>query len=366
MAENVFARSALDHRIYEVVLDDFAFTCSATRGRITASPDLWISPAFIDLQVNGFAGVDYNSPGASIDEIDRSLGVIRRTGVASLLPTVITGDADHMIAALRNLRQAQQRASLGRMIAGFHVEGPHISPEDGPRGAHPLQHVRLPDFNEFLKWQDATEGNIRVVTLSPHWEESPRYIENVVAAGASVSIGHTHASAAQIAEAVSAGASMSTHLGNAAHPMLPKTSNYIWDQLADDRLTASFIADGIHIPAGFLRSALRAKTIDRSVLVTDASSPAGALPGRYKLGEQDVDLTVDGRVVMAGQNRLAGSALKLNEAVARVMREAGLSLEEVLQLATANPARAACLEIPKEQILFRLTSGRLDVLAMSA
>jgi N-acetylglucosamine-6-phosphate deacetylase len=366
MAENVFARSALDSRIHEVVRNDFTFTCLATRGRITASPDLWISPAFVDLQVNGFAGVDYNSPIAPIEEIDRSLAVIRRTGVASLLPTVITGDADHMVAALRNLHQAQQRASLGRMIAGFHVEGPHISSEDGPRGAHPLPHIRPPDLNEFLKWQDATDGNIRIVTLSPHWEDSPRYIEKVVAAGATVSIGHTHASSAQIADAVSAGASMSTHLGNAAHPMLPKTSNYIWDQLADDRLTASFIADGIHIPAGFLRSALRAKSIDRSVLVTDASSPAGAPPGRYKLGEQDVDLTVDGRVVMAGQNRLAGSALKLNEAIARVMREAGLSLEDALQLATTNPARAAHLEVPQEQILFRLTSGRLDVLAMSA
>ncbi len=366
MAENVFARSALDSRVYEVVRDDFTFSCSATRGRITATPDLWISPAFVDLQVNGFAGIDYNSPVASIEEIDRSLGVIRRTGVASLLPTVITGDAGHMVGSLRNLRRAQQRASLGRMIAGFHVEGPHISPEDGPRGAHPLMHVRAPDFNEFLNWQEATDGNVRIVTLSPHWEGSPRYIEQVVAAGATVSIGHTHASSAQIADAVRAGATMSTHLGNAAHPTLPKTANYIWDQLADDRLTASFIADGIHVPAAFLRSALRAKSMARSVLVTDASSPAGAPPGRYKLGEQDVDLTVDGRVVMAGQDRLAGSALKLNEAVARVMREAGLSLEDALQLATTNPARAAHLEIAKEQILFRLTNGRLDVLAMSA
>ena len=159
---------------------------------------------------------------------------------------------------------------------GFHVEGPHISPDDGPRGAHPQRWVRPPDLDEFRRWQDATDGRIRIVTLSPEWPEAPRYIEALVAKGVVASIGHTKATAQQIADAVSAGATLSTHLGNGAHPVLRRHPNYIWEQLAEDRLMADFIVDGIHLPTSFLKVALRAKGIERSVLVTDARSPAGA------------------------------------------------------------------------------------------
>jgi N-acetylglucosamine-6-phosphate deacetylase len=156
-----------------------------------------------------------------------------------------------------------------------------------------------------------------------------------------VSIGHTNATTEQIADAVSAGATMSTHLGNAAHSVLPRQRNYIWDQLADDRLTASFIVDGIHLGRSFLRTALRAKGIARSVLVTDASAPAGANPGRYTLGDQLVDLTEDGRVVLADQDRLAGSALRMDHGVANLVTEGGVSLADAVTMATTNAARAA-------------------------
>ncbi len=132
---------------------------------------------------------------------------------------------------------------------------------------------------------------------------------------------------------------MSTHLGNGAHQILQRHPNYIWEQLAEDRLTASFIVDGIHLPASFLKTALRAKGIGRSVLVTDASSPAGAKPGRYALGEQAVDLTPDNRVVLAGQDKLAGSALRMDHGVANLMKLAGLTLGDAVTLATTNPAR---------------------------
>jgi N-acetylglucosamine-6-phosphate deacetylase len=143
---------------------------------------------------------------------------------------------------------------------------------------------------------------------------------------------------------VDAGATLSTHIGNAAHSVMPKHPNYIWDQLAEDRLSASFIVDGIHLGASFVKAALRAKTVSRGVLVTDASAPAGAKPGRYVLGRQDADLTEDGRVVLAGTDRLAGSALKLNDAIANVMRMAGISLSEALAMATTHPARVVHLE----------------------
>ncbi len=299
----------------------------------------YVAPGFIDIQVNGFAGVDYNSPTAPHEEIGRSVRAQYACGVARFFPTVITGGPEEMMGSLRNLANAKESLAEGVAMEAFHVEGPHISPDDGPRGAHPRQWVRKPDVDEFHRWQEAARGNVRLVTLAPEWPEAPAYIEALVRQGIVIAIGHTNASAAQINDAVSAGATLSTHLGNGAHQMLLRHPNYIWDQMADDRLAADFIVDGIHIGAHFLKVALRAKGIERSILVTDASTPAGAEPGRYYLGEQPVDLTEDGRVVLAGQTRLAGSALKMHVGVENLMKMVGLSLHEAITMATRNPAR---------------------------
>ena len=309
---------------------------------IQAPPGLeYVSPGFIDIQVNGFAGVDYNSAQTPHDEIARSIRAQYACGVTRLFPTVITGGPDEMSGALRNLADAKERLAEGVAMEAFHVEGPHISPDDGPRGAHPRQWVRKPDIEEFYRWQDAARGNVRLVTLAPEWPEAPSYIEKIVRQGCVIAIGHTNATGAQIRDAVSAGATLSTHLGNGAHQMLLRHPNYIWEQLAEDRLAADFIVDGIHLPESYLRVALRAKGIERSILVTDASTPAGAAPGHYHLGEQEVDLTEDGRVVLAGQTRLAGSALKMHVGIENLMKLGRISLAEAITMSTRNPARVA-------------------------
>jgi len=308
------------------------------------APGPWLAPGFVDLQVNGFAGVDYNDPDVTLEGIARSLQALFSTGVTRLLPTVITGAPADMMAAVRKLAEAHRQLPEGEAIAGIHMEGPHISPEDGPRGAHPAQWVRPPDLDEFERMQEAAEGLIRLVTLAPEWPQATRYIEALVSRGLTVAIGHTAASGEQIREAVRAGASVSTHLGNGAHMMLPRHPNYIWEQLAEDRLMAGFIVDGIHLPACFLKVALRAKGVDRSFLVTDATAPAGCPPGRYRLGEQEVELTPENRVVLAGQNRLAGSALRMDRGVENLMKLAGLNLAQAVAMATVNPARAIRLE----------------------
>jgi N-acetylglucosamine-6-phosphate deacetylase len=318
-----------------------------TIANVREAPDLrdvsYLAPGFIDIQVNGFAGVDYNRPDTSHEEIARSIRAMFATGVTRFYPTVITGPPGDMAAALRNLSRAKDTLPEGDAIDGFHVEGPHISAEDGPRGAHPRQWVRPPDLDEFERWQDVTEARLRIVTLSPEWPGAPRYIESIVKAGAVAAIGHTSATHAQIGDAVAAGATLSTHLGNGAHATLRRHPNYIWDQLADDRLMADFIVDGIHLDASFLKVAIRAKTVERSVLVTDAATPAGAAPGRYHLGEQEVDHTADGRVVLAGTDRLAGSALRMDRGVGNLMRLAGLSLADAVRMATVNAARAGAV-----------------------
>ena len=301
----------------------------------------YLAPGFIDLQVNGYAGVDYCSPNASHEEIARSVRVQFATGTTRLFPTVITGSADHMAGAIANLTKARAELGVeGRAMEGLHIEGPHISPEDGPRGAHPRFAVRPPDTEEFDRWWDLSEGGIKLVTVSPEWPEAPGYVEHVANRGVVVSIGHTKATREQILNVVQAGATMSTHLGNGAHAMLPRHPNYLWEQLAEDRLTASFIVDGIHLPSSFLSVALRAKGLERSVLITDAVMPAGCLPGRYRLGEVDVDLHEGNRVTLADGDRLAGSALRMDEGVNNLMRMAGLTLAEAVTLATRNPARA--------------------------
>jgi len=308
---------------------------------------IYISPGWIDLQVNGFAGVDYNSPSASHEEIARSIRAMFATGVTRFFPTVITGSPENMSGALRNLANAKDSIPEGAAMEAFHVEGPYISPDDGPRGAHPRQWARPPDLDEFRRFQDAAQGNIRLITLSPEWPEATQFIETVVRAGVVVSIGHTRASSDEIADAVSAGATLSTHIGNGAHSTLPRHPNYIWDQLAEDRLAASFIVDGIHLPKSFLNVALRAKGLERSILVTDAVMPAGCAPGRYKLGEVDVELHADGSVRLTGETRLAGSALRMDHAIQNVMKLAGLSLRQAITLVTRNPARVG--RIPYRQ-----------------
>jgi N-acetylglucosamine-6-phosphate deacetylase len=300
----------------------------------------YVAPGFIDVQVNGFAGVDYCSPQTPHEDIARSVQAQFATGVTRLFPTVITGTYEGMAGAIRNLALAKAALGAeGRAMEGFHMEGPHISPEDGPRGAHPRQCVRPPDRNELERWIDLAEGNLKLVTVAPEWPGISTYIETAVRAGIVVSIGHTGANGQQIADAVSAGATMSTHLGNGAHSVMARHPNYIWEQLADDRLAASFIVDGIHLPMSFLKVALRAKGIERSVLVTDAVMPAGCAPGRYRLGDVDVELHADDRVTLVGQDRLAGSSLKMHRGLEKLMALAGLSLTEAVTMATRNPAR---------------------------
>lgn len=353
----------------EYIAIEFDRTIQSIR-QIDPEPDpLYIAPGFIDLQVNGFVGVDFNSP-ADLSTC-RAVDAMLATGVTRCLPTVITGPRADMHDCLRKLRSAML-CPRGRMIAGFHVEGPHIGPEDGARGAHPAKWVRPPDLDEFAGWQEATDGNIRLVTMSPHWPDAPDYIAAVVRAGVVVSIGHTSATKDQIAAAIDAGATLSTHLGNAAPRLMPKFPNLLFDQLAEDRLNASLIVDGHHLDDAFLRVAVRAKGIERTILITDAAAPAAMPPGKYRLGELDVELTPDGRVVLDGSSKLAGSALRMDRAISNLMRIANVPLADAIQTATINPARLIHLDgrmqglVPGDRadlVMFR-KNARLEIEAV--
>ncbi len=318
---------------------EFNSTIQAVRSGPVRSPATYIAPGFLELQVNGFAGVDYGSPQTTSEDIGHSIEAQFATGVTRLLPTIITGSPEGMLRGMRNIARAKARlGSIGESITGLHIEGPHISFEDGPRGAHPRSGVRPPSIDEYRRWQEATGGLVKMVTLAPEWPAATEYIEAITRDGTVAAIGHTGADAQQISDAVSAGAKLATHLGNATFPALLKF-NPLWDQLADDRLSASVIADGFHVPASFLKTALRTKSAKRMILVTDAAAPAGAAPGRYRLGEVDVELGGDGRVTLAGGSRLAGSALRMDRAVSHMMVASGATLAEAIAMASVNPAR---------------------------
>lgn len=318
----------------------FGRTIEAVDTPITApSEGRWLAPGFVDIQVNGFKGVDFCAPGATLEEIGRAIDAILATGTTRFFPTVITGQPETMIGSIRMLTKARKDLARGRAMEGLHIEGPHISPNDGPRGAHPKEAVRPPSIEEFERWQEAAEGSIKIVTLAAEWEGAPAYIEHITGRGVVAAIGHMDATEAQIDAAVEAGATLSTHLGNGSNASLPRHPNYLWKQLAEDRLAASLIGDGIHLGASFLNVAVRAKGLERSVLITDAVSPAGCEPGPYKLGEVDVVLHEGGKVTLTDGQRLAGSSLHMDRGVENLMRICGLSLAEAVTLATRNPAR---------------------------
>ncbi len=328
--------------------DEIEITFSRTIERVErvaprklAGNRTYLAPAWIDLQVNGFAGVDYNSPETSHQAIARSIQAQFATGVARFFPTIVTGSAERILGCFRNLARARSCLAEGPAMEGFHLEGPYISPEDGPRGAHMQQFVRPPNLDEFWRFQEAADGGIRLLTLAPEWPGAPHFIEEVTRQGVVVGIGHTNAAAKDIQNAVEAGASLSTHLGNAAFPIMQRHPNVIWEQLAEDRLMASFIVDGFHLPASFLRAAWRAKQTSRSILITDAAPPAGCAPGSYRLGELQVELHADGSIRLAGGTRLAGSSLSLSEAISNLLQATGLSLGDAVRAATTNPAAAA-------------------------
>jgi N-acetylglucosamine-6-phosphate deacetylase len=298
-------------------------------------------PGLVDLQVNGFAGIDYNSGTLSAEQIERSFAAMRRTGVRRCLPTIITSSAEHFANCAAALSQSTDPIS-----AGLHMEGPYISPIDGPRGAHNLDHVCDAHIDDFKRRQDAADGRIVLVTLAPEVPHALALIEYLVANDITVAIGHSAADAEQISDAVSAGATHSTHLGNGCFSRMDRHHNSLWPQLAADGLVPGLIVDGHHLPRAFVQTVIKAKSPARCVLVTDAVAAAAAPPGRYGLADGEVERAPDGKVTAVGANHLAGSSLTLDDAVARTCAWTGLELETVWAMASTQPAALIGIDEP--------------------
>jgi N-acetylglucosamine-6-phosphate deacetylase len=319
-----------------------AIVSSIRRSRSAVDADApWLVAGLVDLQVNGYHGFDVNDESLSTDTLRGLRDELLTTGVTTFVPTIVTNSREWIRHALQAIAQARRTDDeLARAIPYVHLEGPYISDETGPRGAHEINWVRPPDLDEFEEWQRESDGLVGMITISPHWDGAVSFIGAVASRGVRVSIGHTHADVEQIVAAIDAGAAYSTHLGNGAHALIARHPNYIWTQLAENRLHAGFIADGHHLSPHVFTAMLRAKGLGRSFLISDTTALGGQPPGTYHATVGGaVDVTDDGRLVLAGTTYLAGATASLSEGIARAVSMADISLGEAVLLATENPAR---------------------------
>jgi N-acetylglucosamine-6-phosphate deacetylase len=306
-----------------------------------------LSPLF-DFQVNGFAGVDFQRDALSTADLLRATVALRRHGVGSIFATLITADVERLCRRLAAMEKARaEDPSVARMIEGYHLEGPWLSPRPGFHGAHPPGQMRAPSMPDFERLQGAAGGRIRLVTLAPEWPGSPEFIAALVARRVHVSLGHTDASESEIDAAVKAGARFATHLGNGTPLLLHRHDNIIQRLLARDELIACLIPDGIHVPPFALRNFFRAKGPGRTLFTTDAMAGAGAGPGTYTIGELEISVGADGIARQPGGGGFAGSTLAPDEGVRRTADFLGLDSAEARRLWSDAPAASFGISLPR-------------------
>ncbi|UCD81821.1 MAG: amidohydrolase family protein [Desulfobacterales bacterium] len=359
-AEVRFSRDGID----SIRADD-----GSRAGILSAKNERMIAPGFIDLQVNGFAGIDFNHPDFRADDLVPACEAILQTGVTRFCPTLVTGSYRRLSKNIKEILRAREKNTLVRsMVLGIHLEGPFLSPEDGPRGAHAKGHISDPDWSEFYGLYELSDGQVRMVTVAPERVGGIEFIQKATELGLVVCIGHCSPEPQIVDAAVDAGAVLSTHLGNGAHNMLPRHANYVQKQMAHDGLMASIICDGHHLPDYFVKNLVRAKKKSKTILVTDATAAAASPPGLYTIGELDIEAGEDGILRLPGTPYLAGSTLTMNNAVINCARFAGITLATAINMATVNPAKlfddiSGKLEAGQraDLVLFRVIKQRIQI-----
>ena len=258
-----------------------------------------------------------------------------------------------MIRSLRAIAQARRKdPRIAESIVGIHVEGPHLSNLQGARGAHEVRHILDPNPALFDRWMEAADGLVKIVTIAPELPGSANYIRHVVDAGVTVSLGHSSAEPQHIMAAVEAGAQLSTHLGNGIPAEIPRHPNQIWSQLAADELTAMFILDGHHLPSSAATAMLRAKGLERSLMVSDSATLAGSPPGEYvtPVGGH-VEVSEDGALRLPGSTLLAGSGACLLQCVKWATESLPFTIDELWPLASTGPGELLGVDVTGDALI---------------
>ena len=285
---------------------------------------------FVDLQVNGYAGVDFNAPGLTVDAVKAVTERLERDGTSGYLPTLVTGDPEMLIATVRTVVAARRKfAVCERNILGFFMEGPFISDRPGAVGTHPVEWVRPPDLALFDRFQDAAEGLVRMVNVAAEVPGMPDFVKALVGRGVTVSLGHQLAkSPADIEACVAAGASAFTHLGNGIPNEVNRHDNIVYTALVEDRASVMFIPDGHHLPDTMLKLYARAVPLKRLVAVSDAQYPAGLPPGEYEVCGAHARLEPNGLLWNPARNCLVGATTPIAQCMRILEERVGLTPDE--------------------------------------
>jgi N-acetylglucosamine-6-phosphate deacetylase len=300
---------------------------------------------YCDLQVNGYAGIDFNSGQLTTAELEFACARLAEDGVEAFLPTIITADVRRMAAAAERLAEGYERSAAVRAnMVGIHFEGPFINGSDGYVGAHPVSAVIPANRDVMRRLLDASRGLTRLVTLAPECDARQVVTSYLAAQNVTVSAGHSNPSKQQLAAAIDAGLSMFTHLGNGCPTVLPRHDNVIQLALSfSDRLTIMFIADGVHVPFHALQNYLTCVGTSRAVIVTDAIAAASIGPGKHRLGDQEIVVDEHLATWTADRSHLVGSAMTMRQACSNLADKLFLPADAVARLTWENPLSAITL-----------------------
>ncbi len=325
----------------QVIIEDGKIGEIRTVAALESDRQVFIAPGFFDNQVNGFAGVSFSFGGSDLtaEGIEKATKALWKEGVTTYLPTLTTNSSEVLLNNFALLAKAVESENLRGSIPGFHLEGPYINPEDGYRGAHPRRFVKLPDWEEFMEFFEASGEHILQVTVAPEMEGALDFITKCSRKGILVALGHHNANTEIVTAAIDRGAKIATHLGNGAANMINRHRNPFWPQLADERLHISIICDSFHLLPEEIKTFYKVKGTGKTIITSDVTSYAALEPGEYttQTGET-IELTEDGMLRYPAQNVLYGSASAMTKGVGYVMKVTGCSLADAVQMASTNQA----------------------------
>ncbi len=312
---------------------DVGFPQSEHVNRIDVSGGI-IAPGLVDLQINGAAGVLFTDEPTE-DAIDTMSAALPQFGCTSFLPTLLSCSEDVTHRALKSAASACVRLPSGAQALGVHMEGPFLAPARA--GAHDRRYLRLPSTTDLRRWLDESDGALRLLTLAPELPGASDVIREAVRCGVTVAVGHTAATYEEASQATGLRASVVTHLFNATGGLTAREPGVVGAALALDTLSASLIADGIHVHPATVRAVVKAKGPERTVLVTDAMPPVGTTTHEFSLLGRRV--TVRDGACRLDDGTLAGSVLTMDQALRNLVEWTGLPLQDALGMATLLPAR---------------------------
>ncbi len=318
---------------------------------------------FVDIQMNGYIGHSFSAPDLTLDKVRAVTHHLVRAGTAAYCPTVISSPMELYRRNLPILAEAMRDPDIGPHLLGLHIEGPFISPLEGARGAHPPDYIRAPDIDTLKRLQEWSDGRIAILTVAPEVKGALPLIQYAAGQGIVVSFGHHLADDAAMEAGVRAGARLCTHLGNGMPSKIDRHNNPIWWQLACDELSAIFIPDGHHLPADFIKVALRAKTPSRFIAVSDAAHLGGLKPGVYDFCGHPAVLEPSGRIGFQGTPYLAGSSATLMQCMNFLAAQALLTEAELWAVGRDNALRLLNRRLPDRTdgpgVTFR--NGRFEI-----